>query len=68
LAVGVTGEGVVSVTPVTASVTDAPWVVLVLSDGRVGLAFVQAVVTTSSARTLQILNVFSVMCSFGNSL
>jgi hypothetical protein len=64
LTVGVTGEGVVSVTPVAASVTDAPWLVLVPSDGRVGLAFVQAVETASRARALQILSVFSFMGSY----
>ena len=43
LTVGVTGDGDVSVTPVEASVTDVVAPEAVPSDGRVGLAFVQAV-------------------------
>ena len=64
LAVGETGVGAVRVTPVVASVTAAVPPVVVLSDGRVGLALVQAVVTTSSASALQIPNDFSFMCSY----
>src|SRR5476649_566177 len=64
LTVGDTGVGDVSVTPVTASVTaavppDAP-----ASEGRAGLAFVHAVVATSSASALQIAKDFSFMCSY----
>jgi hypothetical protein len=64
LGVGDTGAGEVNVTPVTASVTAALVAAAVASEGRVGLAFVQAVVTTSSASALQIPNEFSFMCSY----
>ena len=64
LAVGVTDVGEVSVTPVMASVTDVVALEAVPSDGRVGLAFVQAVEATSSASALQIPYNFSFMCSY----
>jgi hypothetical protein len=63
LAVGVTGDGEVSVTPVVASVTDVVALEAVPSDGRDGLAFVQAVEATSSA-SAQIPYNFSFMCSY----
>jgi hypothetical protein len=54
--------------PVTASLTDELALVLALeavsSDGRVGLAFVQATALTSSASALQIAKDFSFMCSY----
>jgi hypothetical protein len=64
LAVGETGVGAVRVTPVVASVTAAVPPVVVLSVGRVGLAFVQAAVTVRSANALQIPIDFSFMCSY----
>ena len=64
LAVGETGVGAVRVTPVVASVTAAVPPVVVLSVGRVGLAFVQAIVTARSANALQIPIDFSFMCSY----
>jgi hypothetical protein len=50
--------------PVTASVTAAVVPDAVSADGRVGLAFVQAVVTASSASALQIPSVFNFICSY----
>jgi hypothetical protein len=54
--------------PLTASLTDELVLVLavetVSSDGRVGLAFVQAVALASSASALQVVNNFSFMCSY----
>jgi hypothetical protein len=49
---------------VTASVTAAGCAEAPSSYGRVGLAFVQAVVIASSAAALQIPNDFSFMCSY----
>ena len=62
--VGVTSDGDLSVTPVTASVTEVVCPEAVPSDGRVGLAFEQAVETANSASALQIPNTFSFMCSY----
>jgi len=64
LAVGVIGVGEVRVTPVTASLTDAVDADAVSSDGRVGLAFVQAAALASSASALQVINNFNFMCSY----
>jgi len=64
LAAGDTGVGAVRVTPVVASVTEAVPPEAVVSDGRVGLSFVQAVVTARSASALQIPIDFSFMCSY----
>jgi hypothetical protein len=64
LAVGATGVGEVSVTPVTASTTDVLAPEAVSSDGRVGLAFVHATAPLSSASAPQIPSTFSFMCSY----